>query len=148
LELGANDSILDIGCGCGGSGLALRDEFGVQKYSGVEINSLAAGNAVNELQIYTPDPSACAPSSEDFSGNVYGHGHVKIYEEIVENFNGVKKFPVTFDDTLSTIQLLNSFYLADGNQCWVDVATAGNSARLGQPNNEIANLYRTDSPNQ
>jgi trans-aconitate methyltransferase len=42
LELGENDSILDIGCGCGGLGLALRDEFGVLKYTGVEINSLAA----------------------------------------------------------------------------------------------------------
>ena len=42
LALGANDSILDIGCGCGGLGLVLRDECAVQKYTGVEINSLAA----------------------------------------------------------------------------------------------------------
>ena len=47
LELGAKDSILDIGCGCGGLGLALRDEYGVQKYTGVEINSLAAEMAEN-----------------------------------------------------------------------------------------------------
>jgi SAM-dependent methyltransferase len=45
LELGPSDSILDIGCGCGGLGLALNDEFGTQKYSGVEINSLAAEKA-------------------------------------------------------------------------------------------------------
>jgi len=45
LALGANDSILDIGCGCGGLGLVLRDEFAVQKYTGVEINSLAAEKA-------------------------------------------------------------------------------------------------------
>ena len=109
-------------------------------------NGLAqiGGIAVNELQIYTPDPSTCAPSSEDFSGNVYGHGHVKIYEEIVEHFNDVKKFPVTFEDTLATIQLLNSFYLADENQCWVDVATAGDSVRLGKLDNELADLYRTN----
>jgi UDP-N-acetyl-2-amino-2-deoxyglucuronate dehydrogenase len=113
-------------------------------------NGLAqiGGIAVNELQIYTPDPSACAPNSEDFSGNVYGHGHVKIYEEIVEHFNDVKKFPVTFEDTLATIQLLNSFYLADETQCWVDVATAGDSARLGQLDNELADLYRTNSSDQ
>ena len=47
LALGATDSILDIGCGCGGLGLALRDEFAVQKYTGVEINSLAAEKAEN-----------------------------------------------------------------------------------------------------
>jgi trans-aconitate methyltransferase len=45
LELGATDSILDIGCGCGGLGLALNDEFGSQKYTGVEINPLAAEKA-------------------------------------------------------------------------------------------------------
>ena len=39
LALGANDSILVVGCG--GLGLALWDEFGVQKYTGIEINSLA-----------------------------------------------------------------------------------------------------------
>ena len=108
-------------------------------------NGLAqiGGIAVNELQVYTPDPSACGPCSEDFSGNVYGHGHVKIYEEIVAHFNNVKTFPVTFDDALATIQLLNSFYLADEHQCWVDVATAGDSVRLGRFDNELAELYRT-----
>lgn len=41
--------ILDIGCGCGGLGLALRDQFGVEHYTGVEINPLAAeaGRAMN-----------------------------------------------------------------------------------------------------
>jgi precorrin-6B methylase 2 len=42
LGLGRDDAILDIGCGCGGLGLALRDQFGVQKYTGIEINRLAA----------------------------------------------------------------------------------------------------------
>jgi SAM-dependent methyltransferase len=41
--------ILDIGCGCGGLGLALRDRFGVEYYTGVEINPLAveAGQTMN-----------------------------------------------------------------------------------------------------
>ena len=42
LELGPETRVLDIGCGCGGLGLALRDEFGVQDYTGVEINPPAA----------------------------------------------------------------------------------------------------------
>lgn len=45
LNLGQNHTILDIGCGCAGLGLALRDQFGVEKYTGVEINSLAAESA-------------------------------------------------------------------------------------------------------
>lgn len=104
------------------------------------------GIAVNELQVYTPDPAACAINSEDFSGNVYGHGHVKIYEEIAAFFQRGEKFPVPFEDTLATIQLLNSFYLADECKGWVEVATAGDSARLGHPDEELANLYRTGLP--
>lgn len=108
-------------------------------------NGLAqiGGIAVNELQIYTPDPSACSANSEDFSGNVYGNGHVKIYEEIVASFKEGHPFPVFHDDTLATIQLLNSFYLADETRGWVSVSTAGDSEQLGQLDNELADLYRT-----
>lgn len=111
-------------------------------------NGLAqiGGIAVNELQVYTPEPNACAQNTEDFSGNVYGHGHVKIYEEIVRHFNSAEQFPVTFEDTLATIQLLNSFYLADENKCWIDVSKAGDSARLGQTDNDLAALYRSGLP--
>jgi SAM-dependent methyltransferase len=42
LELEPHQSILDVGCGCGGLGLALREKFGVKDYTGVEINPLAA----------------------------------------------------------------------------------------------------------
>ncbi len=42
LNLGADSNILDVGCGCGGLGLALRERFGVERYEGVEINSPAA----------------------------------------------------------------------------------------------------------
>ncbi len=111
-------------------------------------NGLAqiGGIAVNELQVYSPDPAACAANSEDFSGNVYGHGHVKIYEEIVDHFADVRAFPVSVDDTLATIQLLNSFYLSDESQCWVEVSSAGDSARLGQKDDALADLYRTALP--
>lgn len=41
-----SDHILDVGCGCGGLGLALKEKFGVHDYTGVEINELAAQTAV------------------------------------------------------------------------------------------------------
>jgi UDP-N-acetyl-2-amino-2-deoxyglucuronate dehydrogenase len=111
-------------------------------------NGLAqiGGIAVNELQIYTPEPDACAKNSEDFSGNVYGHGHVKLYEEILAFFEKREPFPVDYEDTLSTIQLLNSFYVADETKNWVNVAAAGDSARLGMPDDSLAKLYRTNPP--
>jgi UDP-N-acetyl-2-amino-2-deoxyglucuronate dehydrogenase len=108
-------------------------------------NGLAqiGGIAVNELQIYTPDPDACAPNSEDFSGNVYGYGHLKIYHQIVAALRNDARFPVTCADTRATIQLLNAFYVADETGAWVDVASAGDSTRLGTVNEDLANLYRT-----
>jgi UDP-N-acetyl-2-amino-2-deoxyglucuronate dehydrogenase len=108
-------------------------------------NGLApiGGIAVNELQIYTPNPAACSSNSEDFSGNVYGNGHKKIYEEIVRSLGDGKPYPVAFEDTLATIQLLNSFYLSDEAQEWVEVARGGDSSRLGRLDHELANLYRT-----
>ena len=101
------------------------------------------GIAVNELQVYTPDPDACTKNSEDFSGNVYGHGHVKIYEEIVATLREREKYSVTFDDAFATIQLLNAFYLADENLCWVNVSSSGDSTRLGKLDDHLASLYRT-----
>jgi SAM-dependent methyltransferase len=49
LNLDSRRTILDVGCGCGGLGLALREQFGVQYYTGVEINASAAeaGRALN-----------------------------------------------------------------------------------------------------
>lgn len=41
LNLNGDHQVLDIGCGCGGLGIALRDRFGVRNYTGVEINRQA-----------------------------------------------------------------------------------------------------------
>jgi SAM-dependent methyltransferase len=41
-----NMSILDVGCGCGGLGLALKERFDIINYTGVEINKLAAEAAI------------------------------------------------------------------------------------------------------
>ena len=101
------------------------------------------GIAVNELQIYTPDPKACILNSEDFSGNVYGNGHLKIYEEIVGCMNDKNLYSISFKDVLSTIQLLNAFYLSDEGMEWINVSTAGDSIRLGSVDDSLANLYRT-----
>lgn len=41
LELSSHHTVLDIGCGCGGLGIALNERFDVQSYTGVDINSAA-----------------------------------------------------------------------------------------------------------
>jgi len=39
LQLNSDQQVLDIGCGCGGLGLALKEKFGINNYTGVEINA-------------------------------------------------------------------------------------------------------------
>ncbi|EKR00614.1 Gfo/Idh/MocA family protein [Leptospira borgpetersenii] len=108
-------------------------------------NGLAqiGGIAVNELQIYTPDPSTCSLNSEDFSGNVYGKGHGKLYQEIVNFYRKNEDFSISYEDAKSTIQLLNAFYVADEKESWVKVDESGESIRLGTTNEKLSNLYRT-----
>ena len=58
LGLTNRHTILDVGCGCGGLGLALKDQFGVVNYVGVEINQQAASTAkyLNPLaEVYVGD---------------------------------------------------------------------------------------------
>ena len=101
------------------------------------------GIAVNELQVYTPEPDTCEINSEDFSGNVYGKGHSKIYQQISDFFHRNIDFPVVEEDTYSTIKLLNAFYLSDEAGKWIDVEIAGDSSRLGRQDKNLADLYRT-----
>jgi len=101
------------------------------------------GIAVNELQIYTPDTKACELFSEDFSGNVYGNGHQKIYREIVESFQNDQSYSVGYRDVLATIKLLNAFYISDEKQDRVQMMHSGDSTRLGRRDEVLENLYRT-----
>jgi UDP-N-acetyl-2-amino-2-deoxyglucuronate dehydrogenase len=101
------------------------------------------GIAVNELQIYSPDPGACVDCSEDFSGNVYGNGHARMYEEIIEFFENQTEYPISDQDTLGTIQLLNSFYLSNESKDWAIINDGGDSIQLGKCDDTLANLYRS-----
>jgi len=101
------------------------------------------GIAVNELQIYSPESEACAECSEDFSGNVYGNGHSKMYEEISNHFRYDIDYPISMEDTLGTIKLLNAFYLSNESQDWSVVEDIGDSQRLGEIDNTLADLYRS-----
>ena len=42
MGVGSATKVLDIGCGCGGLGLALAEQFAVRDYTGLEINAQAA----------------------------------------------------------------------------------------------------------
>lgn len=106
------------------------------------------GIAVNDLQVFTPDPAACAENSEDFKGieghgAVYGFGHTEMYRDIVADFRGEAAYPVDRHDCLKTLGLLHAFYRSDEAGGWVTVDGNASSERLGRPNEEISNIYRT-----
>ncbi len=106
------------------------------------------GIAVNELQIFTPDPEACADNSEDFRGieghgAVYGYGHATMYQDIAAFFGSRTPYPVDRTDCLMTLQLLHAFYRSDEQGGWVDVNDGKQSTRLGRADEKISDLYRT-----
>jgi predicted dehydrogenase len=106
------------------------------------------GIAVNELQIFTPDPSACGEWSEDFSGNIYGSGHTEVYRQIVAFFEKGEPFSVDRRDCLGTIGLLHAFYRSDETGGWTDAEGSADSTRLGEPDEKLAQLYRTPVPKE
>lgn len=107
------------------------------------------GIAVNELQVFTPDPSACAPFSEDFAGikghgAVYGFGHDAMYRDIRASFVEGRPYPVDRADARATLSLLHAFYRsAEHDGGWMAVRDGGSSDRLGHEDAAISDLYRT-----
>lgn len=106
------------------------------------------GIAVNELQVFTPDPSACASHSEDFSGNVYGHGHAAMYRDIAAFFHQSTAYPISREDCFETLRLLHAFYRSDEAGGWLDVADDAESIRLGRAGESVSELYRTPRPDR
>lgn len=109
------------------------------------------GIAVNELQVFTPDPAACAANSEDFQGikgqgAVYGFGHSEMYKDIAASLTGDAPYPVDRDDCLGTLKLLHAFYRSDESGKWAVVDSDRQSVRLGRENDEISRRYRTPLP--
>ncbi len=116
LNLDRGRTVLDIGCGCGGLGLALREKFGVQAYTGVEINAQAAeaGRALN-------------PQAHILSGDILDLGNRELHErkfDVVFSLSCVD-WNVRFDDMLAAAwnfvlpggHLVATFRLTDGVGC-------------------------------
>jgi precorrin-6B methylase 2 len=124
LELNESNTILDIGCGCGGLGLSLREKFGVLDYTGIEFNEQAAKTA---SEIY--------PEAKFYCGDIL---------DISENELAGKYFNIVFSLGCvdSNVQFINSLASA-----WKHVAPGGHlvaTFRLTNKAgvNDIANSYQ------
>jgi predicted dehydrogenase len=101
------------------------------------------GIAVNELQIFTPDNKILETFSEDFSRNVYGHGHEMLYQDVSADLNGKKVFPVSKNEVIKTLSLLHAFYVSAEKSQVINPQHMLESERLGRPDEDLAKLYRT-----
>jgi UDP-N-acetyl-2-amino-2-deoxyglucuronate dehydrogenase len=104
--------------------------------------AVIAGIATNTLQTFSPDPAQTELFSEVFP-TVYGFGHDKIIQSVTQALLQNKPALITFDDGIKTLKLLHAIYKSDEINGWVDVAEAGDSARLGTPDEALYELYRT-----
>lgn len=103
------------------------------------------GLAVNELQVFTPDPQACVAASEAIP-DAYGFGHTTVYENVVADLRGERPFPVDRHDCRSSLRLLHAFYRSDEATDGVEVEADAQSTRLGRPDDTLSALYRTPQP--
>ena len=99
------------------------------------------GIAVNELQVFTPEPSACNRCSEDFSGCVYGSGHKILYESIEKVMDKNGSYLIDQEDCFNTIQLLHAFYSSDEKSLEIDLSSNPESTRLGKRDDKLSSLY-------
>jgi UDP-N-acetyl-2-amino-2-deoxyglucuronate dehydrogenase len=104
------------------------------------------GIAVNELQVFTPDPAECERHSEDFAMSVYGNGHEKMYRDIVATRASGEPYPVAYEDCMRSLKLLHAFYRSDELNNWVPADSDEESTRLGRVNEAISDLYRIQRP--
>jgi UDP-N-acetyl-2-amino-2-deoxyglucuronate dehydrogenase len=104
--------------------------------------AIIGGIATNVLQTYTPDQSQAANFSEEFP-TVYGFGHDVIMQSVIDSLINNQPPVIEFEDGLNTLKLLHALYKSDEEGGWVDVDTAGDSARLGKPDEVLLELYRT-----
>ena len=116
LALGATQQVLDIGCGCGGLGLALRERFGVINYTGVEINP-AAAQAGADLN----------PNAHIICGDILEVGRAELSERQFDAVFSLScvDWNVRFQDMLSAAwgyvrpggSLISTFRLTNGESC-------------------------------
>jgi UDP-N-acetyl-2-amino-2-deoxyglucuronate dehydrogenase len=104
--------------------------------------AIIGGIATNVLQTFTPDQSQAAEFSEEFP-TVYGFGHDVIIQSVTDALIQNRPPLIDFHDGLKTLKLLHALYKSDEINGWVNVVEAGDSARLGVPDEALAELYRT-----
>lgn len=109
--------------------------------------AMIGGSSTGKLVKFSPDPKEEELNSEEFP-NPYGFGHREIYRGAYSSLVKDGKPAVEIEDAMKTLRLLHSLYVSDEIKDWVTVESGQESTRLGQPNEELAKIYRSLNTNK
>jgi predicted dehydrogenase len=107
-------------------------------------NCTLAGLASNKLVSWSLDPSLCNAASEEIP-NAYGFGHKPFLADVVADLQGIKPHPITFDDGMRAICLLNALYRSAEDGVAVCLSDYPESANFGRHDDKLFNLYLAPS---
>ena len=107
--------------------------------------AMLGGWATDKLVMFSPKPEDEEAYSDSFA-DAYGFGHIDIYAGVYDTIVNGGSPAVRLDDGMQTIRLLHALYSSDEQGAWVDVASAGESLRLGRPDDTLGAIYRTPRP--
>ena len=102
--------------------------------------SVITGIAANVLSMYTSDPEAAELHSEDFN-HAYGTGHIPLLKDVVADIREGIPHPISFEDGVSAIRLLNAIYRSAEDNREVYLHEEVTSRRLGQPDQDLSDQY-------
>ena len=102
--------------------------------------SVITGIAANVLSMYTSDPEAAELHSEDFN-HAYGTGHIPLLKDVVADIREGIPHPISFEDGISAIRLLNAIYRSAEDNREVYLHEEVTSRRLGQPDQDLSDQY-------
>ena len=116
LDLQADQTVLDVGCGCGGLGIALNERYAISSYTGIDINN----EAITPGREMTPSYSFIAGDILDATDNAL-NGH---YFDLVCSL-GCVDWNVQFTDMLAAAwrhvkpggKFVSTFRLSIGEGC-------------------------------
>jgi UDP-N-acetyl-2-amino-2-deoxyglucuronate dehydrogenase len=109
---------------------------------GTKGTAMLGGWATDKLVTFSPKPED-EPAYSDSFADAYGFGHNDIYHGVYDTLVRGGRPAVEFEDAMETVCFLHAVYVSAERGSWIDVAQRLESARLGQPNEALARLYRT-----
>lgn len=109
---------------------------------GTKGTAMLGGWATDKLVTFSPRPGDEQTFSDSFK-DAYGFGHNDIYGGVYDTLTNRGRPAVEFADAMQTMCFLHAVYLSAELGSWVEVGQRRESARLGRPDEALAQLYRT-----